>query len=396
MRPLFALAGFFRPAILRICLTLPAGILASVAYSQSNYATPYFFTTLAGGVGTSGSTDGTGSAARFFQPHGIAVDAGGTVYVGDTNNHTVRKISPFGVVTTLAGMPGVPGAVVNGTGSGARFNSPRGVAVDASGNVYVADSQNYTIRKITPGGVVSTLAGGIAGSLDGTGTGARFISPYGIAVDSAGNVYVADNGNHAIRKITPAGVVTTLAGGLSPTLFGTADGTGAAARFSSPFDVAVDGFGNVYVADRDNYKVRKITPAGVVTSLAGLTNFISADTDGTGTAARFASVVAVAADASGAIYVADSTNSTVRKITQGGVVTTLAGLTRTVGSADGTGSVVRFNSPQGIAVDQLGNLYVADTINHTIRMSVFPPIIFEHPASQVVSLGSSVTLSRVP
>ncbi len=374
-------------------LTLALGLLASLADAQSNYATPYFFTTLAGVAGTSGSTDGSGSAARFFTPTGVAVDRAGNVYVGDLHNHVIRKITPFGVVTTFAGLAGVPGTVINGTGSAARFNSPRGVAVDSAGNVYVADSQNYAIRKITPDGVVTTLAGGIAGGVDGTGAIARFISPYGVAVDLVGNVYVADAGNSAIRKVTPGGVVTTLAG-----LIGTAgntDGTGSAARFSNPFGVAVDPSGNVYVADRDSYKIRKITPAGVVTTMAGVTNFITADTDGTGSAARFAQVVAVAADASGNVYVADSTNSSIRKVTTDGVATTLAGLTRSVGSADGTGSVVRFNTPQGIAVDPYGNLYVADTVNNTIRMSVFLPVIIGAYPTRSVKPGDYADFTAI-
>ena len=379
-RPAFSLRGLVRAG-----LALAASLVAVTAHAQSNFATPYFFTTLAGAAGASGLADGTGNAARFFQPHGLAVDANGVVYVADLNNHTIRKITPAGVVTTFAGLAGAPG-FVNGTGNGARFNSPRGVAVDTAGNVYVADSQNYAIRKITPGGSVSLLAGGTAGSQDTTNlTTGRFLSPYGVAVDTAGNVYVADVGNNSIRKVSPVGVVSTLAGGLGPTNAGSVDATGSAARFSAPFGVAVDPNGNVYVADRDNYKIRKITPDGVVTSIAGLTNFISADTDGTGTAARFAQVVGVAADAAGNVYVVDSTNSTIRKVTAAGVVTTLAGLTRSVGSADGIGSVARFNSPQGIAVDSGGNLYVGDTINHTIRRSHFPPKFFGQNVPEVYS-----------
>ncbi|MSU28557.1 MAG: hypothetical protein EXS27_11680, partial [Pedosphaera sp.] len=177
------------------------------------------------------------------------------VYVGDYFNDRIRKINPAGVVTTLAGSSR---GSVNGTGTAAQFNQPHGVAVDGAGNVYVADSSNQRIRKITPAGVVTTLAGSSGGFADGTGTAAQFANPYGVAVDGAGNVYVADQLNNRIRKITPAGEVTTLAGGSQ----GFADGTGTAAQFANPFGVAVDGAGNVYVADELNHRIRKIITSG--------------------------------------------------------------------------------------------------------------------------------------
>jgi sugar lactone lactonase YvrE len=346
--------------------------LASLAVrvaAQSTYATPYTFTTLAGTAPSSGSADGTGPTAQFFQPSGVAVDGSGNVYVADKSNHTIRKITSGGVVTTLAGLAGTPGSVDN-TGSFARFRDPSGVAVDGSGNVYVADSTNHTIRKITSGGVVTTLAGlaGSNGSVDDTGSAARFKFPAGVAVDGSGNVFVADYGNHTIRKITSGGAVTTLAG-LAPSS-GWVDDTGSVARFSGPSAVSVDSGGNVYVADTFNNTIRKVTSLGVVTTVAGLgpnptSNPGSAD--GTGTAARFNNPQGVSVDSSGNLYVADTNNHLIRKITTGGVVTTIAGLVGSSGSADGIGSVARFNLPFGVAVDVAGNVYVPDYFNHTIR-----------------------------
>jgi streptogramin lyase len=321
--------------------------------------------TLAGTAGSHGSTDGAGAAARFYSPYGVAVDGSGNVYVADTFNQTIRKITPAGVVSTLAGTA-VAAGIADGTGPAARFNVPSGVVVDGSGNVYVADTGNATIRKITPAGVVSTLAGtaGAWGGADGTGAAARLWNPMGIAVDGSGNVYVADSSNNTIRKITPTGVVTTVAG--TAGAIGSADGPGAAARFYHPRGVAVDGSGNVFVADADNSTIRKITSAGVVTTLAGTSRSYDS-ADGTGAAARFNGPFGVAVDGSGNVYVADTNNSTIRKITPAGVVTTLAGTAGAIGSADGTGAAARFWNPMGIAVDGSGNVYVADAGNHTIR-----------------------------
>ncbi len=339
--------------------------------------------TLAGTAGLSGSTDGTGAAARFNFPQGIATDSAGNVYVADTVNSTIRKITPAGVVSTLAGTAGLSGST-DGTGAAASFSFPQGVATDNAGNVYVADAFNSTIRKITPPGVVTTLAGmaGVFGSADGTGAAARFNSPTGVATDSAGNVYVADNVNSTIRKITPAAVVTTLAGKAG--VFGSPDGTGAVASFNFPRGVATDSAGNVYVADTANSTIRKITPAGVVTTLAGAAG-VFGSADGTGAAARFNSPFGVATDSAGNVYVADAFNSTIRKITPAGVVTTLAGAAGVFGSADGTGAAASFNFPQGVATDSTGNVYVADTVNSTIRKIT--------PAGVVTTLAGTAGVS---
>jgi sugar lactone lactonase YvrE len=305
---------------------------------------PGVITTLAGTAGAVGSTDGAGAAASFKYPASVATDGAGNVYVADTDNGTIRKITPAGVVTTLAGAAGNVGSE-DGTGSAASFSSPRGVAVDRAGNVYVADTLNHTIRKITPGGVVSTLAGtaGSVGSADGKGAAASFKYPASVATDGAGNVYVADTDNGTIRKITPAGVVTTLAGTAGNV--GSADGMGATASFSSPRGVAIDTAGNVYVADTSSHAIRKITPGGVVSTLAA------------GAALNQPSSVAI--DAAGDVYVSDNYDNTVRRIAPGGDVSTLAGPL-----------VAGLKSPGGVATDSGGNVYVADTSNNTIRKIV--------------------------
>jgi sugar lactone lactonase YvrE len=317
--------------------------------------------TMAGQAGNSGSADGVGTNAQFRLPSGVAVDSNGSVYLADSNNQTIRKITSGGVVTTFAGTAGEIGSV-NATGPAARFNFPRGVALDGAGNLFVADFGNDTIRKITPTGAVNTLAGRPVspGNADGPEFSALLNHPYGVAVDVAGNVYVADTVNNLIREVksVPGGVAVWTVAGLSGGT-GSDDGTASTARFNFPDAIAVDRFNNLYVADAVNDVIRKITPAGTVTTFAGMANYLGS-ADGAGAAARFSFPAGVAVDAGGYVYVSDSLNFTVRKITPGGMVTTLAGQAGVSGTTDGLGTNALFLNPTGIALDSGTNIYVAD------------------------------------
>ena len=358
--------------------------------------TPLIVSTLAGQPLTRGDSDGAGSAARFFYPSGIATDNAGNIYLADTDNHTIRKVvASTGAVTTLAGLAGNSGDA-DGTGSAARFNNPSGVAADSAGNVYVADTMNNTLRMVTPQGVVSTLAGlaETPGSADGTGGTARFQGPQGLAIDTSNNLYVVDTNNHTIRKVvTSTGVVTTVAGLAGNS--GSADGLSSQGRFNHPSGVAADGTGNLYVADTENHTIRQILPSGMVNTVAGSAGN-SGGADGTGSAARFDSPSDLAVDSSGNVYVADTDNFTIREVVPStGAVTTLAGLAGTSGSTDGLGSAVRFYHPAGLAMDSSSNLYVADTDNQTVRvgMLAIKPTIQTQPQSQTVTAGNSVQFS---
>jgi sugar lactone lactonase YvrE len=363
---------------------------------QVNYATPYAFTTLAGKAGVEGNVNGTGTSALFANPMGIAVDAGGNLYVADSLNQKVRKISPAGVVSTFVDQTAIA-AAVNFNAEGLVSFSPYGLAVDGAGNVYVSDAGYRALWMVSSSGVVTHIAGGDSSlqgrPADGSGNQAGFGSPRGIALDASGNLYVGDG--YAVRKVALSSArVDTLAG--SFTLFGNSDGTGSAARFSGVNGVAVDSSGDVYAADgNSNYTIRKITPAGVVTTIAG-TAGIFGFADGTGPAALFYVPNGIAIDPNGNLYVTVS-NNTIRKITSGGVVTTLAGANSVTGSTDGSGAGALFSGPVGIAADGSGNLFVADAANNTIReryaAANASPSISVQPAPQSVAIGGSATFT---
>ena len=371
---------------------------------------------LAGGLGAFGYVDGTGAAARFNAPTGIASDGAGNLFVADRYNNAIRKVViATGAVTTLAGA--VPQGSADGTGAAARFAGPYGVAVDGAGNLFVIDGYNRTIRKVVIAtGAVTTLAGspGVGGGDDGTGASAHFIGPSGIVADGAGNLYVSDASrsdissrtlirkvvistgavttlanlpgesydpggyydansiaidgasnlyvayNSAVLKVVPAtGAVTTLAGVVGQR--GPADGTGASARFFHPSGIAGDGAGNLYVADTGNSAVRKIVIAtGAVTTLS----------DATGVAVGFNGPIGIASGGNGDLYLTENDNTIRRVVIATGTVTTLAGAVIQPGSADATGASARFNGPDGVASDGAGNIYVADSVNSTIRKIV--------------------------
>ena len=251
--------------------------------------------------------DGSGSDARFLAPLGIAVDLAGNIFVSEFASDVIRKVTPDGTTSTLAGSIGIPGGE-NGQGDNAHFRNPWSVAVDCFSNVYVADESNFAIRQITPDGRVSTFAGriGATGHSDGPGGYARFSNPHGVAVDSTAAspvVYVADTGNGVVRAIDRSGVVRTLAG--TANALGIADGTGSKARFSNVQSVAVGELGNIYVLDGD--AIRKITPAGAVTTLA-----VDSFTDDQGKSIHPTSL---AVDRTGDLYLVEALKNVIWKAT---------------------------------------------------------------------------------
>ncbi|MFZ6009911.1 MAG: IPT/TIG domain-containing protein, partial [Bacteroidota bacterium] len=304
------------------------------------------------------------TVAQFNAPIYTASDANGNIYISDYNGNVIRRLTPAGALTIIAGS-GQPGYFDDKNPLLAQFDHPAGIAVDANGNIYVADNGNNCIRRISSTNV-STIAGStVPGYVDAQGGQAQFNTPIGLGIDGSGNLYVGDTGNHRIRRVTSVGVVTTVAGNGQA---GFADGNGPLAQFNGIAGVAVDGNNNIYVADGFNHRIRKINGQGVVSTLAG--NGTAAFANGTGTAARFNVPYGVACDASGNVYVADFSNHSIRKVTSAGVTTTTAG-NGTSGFVDAIGSAARFNQPTAVTVAPNGNIYVADFGNQRIRLISF-------------------------
>jgi hypothetical protein len=359
------------PSILTCTVTSGTGTATAdvtnivINCSQKTLSLSAVVTTFAGGAGVTGSTDGTGTGARFNGLVGIAYDGSTSLYIGDGGNSCIRRaVISTAAVTTYAGQCGSTGST-DGTGTAARFQGLQGVASDGT-NIFVADQNNQIIRRIIAStSVVSTIAGTVSatGTADGTGTAARFNGPVDVTADGT-NIYVADVLNHSIRRIVVStGVVTTLAG-LNGTS-GTADGTGTAARFNTPRALTTDGT-NLYVVEQNNHTLRRVViSTGVVTTLAG-TAGASGTTDATGSAARFNGPQGVLLDSTN-IYISDTANHSIRRYNiSTGAVSTFAGQSGTSGNTDGTGTAARFSSPTRITTDGT-SLFVSDSGNHTIR-----------------------------
>jgi len=358
-----ASATFDQPAGIAV---IPSGTIFVTSASGIRKISDGVVSTLAGNAASAATTDGPSTAEIFNQLKTLALDSEGNLYGADSYDGVICKITPEADVSTLAGKAEKYSAAFDGAGESANFNTPAGMATDGAGNTYVADFNGNAIRKVSSAGEVTTLAGrlGSQGFQNGQGDQALFAGPSGVAVDGKGNLYVLDSYNNVVRMITPQGMVSTLAG--DPRQPGNLDGTGAGALFSfnSQASLAVDGNGNIFVTQP--FAVRMIDPKGVVTTLAG-DNFNPGDANGTGSDARFAFLSGIAVDGAGMVYVADSINYLIRKITPAGVVTTLAG-TGASGNQDGSASAASFGHLTNLTLDSKGNyLYAADYSNNSIR-----------------------------
>ena len=328
------------------------GAVPATAYGQVSTAAGSTTT-------TSGYVNASGTAARFNSPNAAAGDALGNIYIADGSNNAIRVLTQAGVVTTFAGSSTGASGYTDATGTSALFNNPAGIAIDASGNLFVADYGNNAIRKITPAHVVTTF-------YHSTGT----FGPRGLLLDATGNVIVAAKDLNQILKITPAGVVTTIAGSSA----GYVNATGASAQFSGPMDVKMDASGNLFVADYLNNAIRKIDPSGLVSTFAGsnVNGNTGSYADGVGTAARFNNPAGLAIAPGGIVYVADLLNNVVRRIMPDGTVSLAAGsATQAAGNTDGSGSAASFNQPNYVYIDNSGTGYVTELIGNRVRKIPF-------------------------
>jgi sugar lactone lactonase YvrE len=393
MKRVFPFAILVLGSLLLALCAAPAPV---VSYRVSTVAGSGPTGPLAGGY-----ADGPASRARFHDPMALAVAADGTLYVSDTRNHRIRAVTPDGSVSTVAGSgpAGPEGGFADGPAASARFFEPEGLTVDSAGNIIVADTLNDRIRRISPDGHVTTVAGlGLASRygvnaplVDGPVTQATFNDPSDVAVDAAGNLYVTDRLNHVIRKITPDGMVSTFAGCGLP---GGADGIGTQAAFELPNRIAIDRMGVLYVTEGRfldfgertyGFRVRKITPEGRVSTLAGTGE--PGYRDGPGGAAQFDVVIGIAVDDEGNVYVAETGGHRIRRISPAGVVTTVAG-SGTAGYADGPAAAAAFWYPTDLAIGPSGELYVADWKNQRIRV-----IVPSKRPGQVASGSAGVSLT---
>lgn len=355
-------------------------------------ATAQIVTTFAGFTGA-GYEDGPLATAKFSSPNHMVKAPDGSFYVADKSNSRIRKIDSNGVVTTVAGS--VQGSA-DGMGVNARFNYPRGICMDSQGNLFITDSDNHRIRKIAPDGMVTTFAGSTSGFTDGSGIVAKFRSPMYICIDAFDNLYVTDQGNHKIRKITPAGLVSTFAG----TTAGSADGFGFQAQFNSPEGICIDAAQNLYIVDTYNHRIRKITPLGLVSTVAGSTWGYA---DGSAETAKFLYPTGIAIDSNGNLFVSDEYDR-IRKIDTQGVVSTFAG-SGVAADVDGVGTAASFTIPRGVFVDENDVIYVCQQNNGKIRkitQILSAPtfednrlVVYPNPSDNYLNLNATISIEKI-
>ena len=363
-------------------------------------ATSGIITTVAGnGTVNYGGDGGPATTASLYNPVGVAFDGTGNFYIADQQNHRIRKVATSGIITTVAGNGLFTYGGDGGAATAANLANPSGVAVDGTGNLYIADALNQRIRKVATNGIITTVAGngtiGFSGD-GGTATAASLNNPVGIAVDAAGNLYIADSQNNRIRQVTTSGIISTVAG-TGTTGYGGDGGAATAASFNYTAGVALDGNGNLYIADQGNHRIRKVATNGIITTVAGTGTAGFSGDGGAATAANLANPASVVADGMGNLYMADYGNNRIRQVTPSGIITTVAGNGSHGFSGDGgLATAAVLDNPFNVAVDALGNLYISDSDNQRVRKVTVPSVTIKPATSLAACSGSIFSLTAVP
>lgn len=358
------------------------------------------------GTGTWGFSGDGGPAisAQLGSPIGLAVDGVGNIYIADYLNNRVRKVTPLGIISTFAGNGTFGYSGDGGLATSAQLRQPNGLTIDGAGNIYIADDFNHCVRRVTPAGIISTFAGtGVQGySGDGgPATSAQLNKPYGLTIDRMGNIYIAEYLNHCVRKVTPAGIISTFAGtGVQG--FSGDGGPAVSAQLREPTGVIPDGAGNIYIADNSNYRVRKVTPAGIIFTFAGTGVGGYSGDGGPATNAQFYGPTGLTTDGAGNIYISDLVNQRIRRISPSGIISTFAGTGIQGFSGDGGPAInAQLDNPQGLTTDAAGNLYIADHWNNRVRRVNYPNtdinthntpnaqiILYPNPATNILNIAT--------
>ncbi len=328
-------------------------------------------TTVAGnGTFGYGGDGGAATVAELYNPYGIAIDAAGNLYIADIGNNCIRKVNTSGIISTVAGNGTAGYSGDGGQAINAELSDPQAVAVDTSGNLYISDTGNSRIRKVSTTGIITTIAGNGTAGYSGDGGAANVAelhSPIGLTCDVAGNLYIGDVSNNRVRKVTISGIITTIAGNGTAGFSGD-NGQAILAELYQPIGVAFDAVGNLYIADNVNERIRMVTTSGIISTIAGNGTQSYSGDGGLATAAEFHNPYGIAVDTAGNLYIADKGNNRIRKVNTAGIISTFVGDGTQGYSGDGgqaTNAELYF--PAGVALDATGNLYISDNQNNVIR-----------------------------
>jgi streptogramin lyase len=384
-----------------IGLRLGSAVVVGSALALLSLASPAFASggtlSVIAGTGSPGAPiPGPATSSPMGAPYGVAVDSAGNVYIADINNDVIEKVTSSGTLSIFAGT-GSPGAPIPGPATSSPLNLPRGIAVDSAGNLIIADSNNGVVEQVTPSGTLSIIAGtpGSYGPpIPGPATSSTMDAPTGVAIDSAGNLYIADEGRNQIYEVTPSGTLSIIAGtgGSGPPTPGPATNS----EFYSPSSVAVDSTGNVYISDQGNNLIEKVTPSGTLSIIVGTPGSSGPPTPGPAVSSSLDNPLGVAIDSAGNLYIADQVNNVIEQVTPSGTLSIIAGSGRLGPAAPGPATSSPLRYPDAVAVDSRGSFYIADQSNSQIEKVTPSTPVTTTPAPAPPATGTAPAPAPAP